>query len=428
MRWRRGRRPAPARQHPPRPGPPARPGPGRGAGAEPGRRPRPRRDPRLDGVAGLGRRGRADAGHAVPDRLDHQDLRRGPRPAAARRGPARPRRHRGARTSRARPSATAPSCSCSATPRASPRRPRRPWWERTDGAVRPELAEVLGPRAAHARPPGGTSTTPTRASRVLGALVARLRGPVLRRGARRGGPRAARPAPDEPDAGRAARPRLGGPPVGGPAAARTRPRRRAGWPRPGSSGPPSRTSHASPPSCSTATTACSALDSLQEMREPVAATGPEGGGYGLGLQSAGGPHPLVGHGGSMPGFLAGLDLAVDPGLAVVAFANATSGPDLGALIEDLVEVVATAEPRLPAAWAPLPEADPALLALTGPWYWGAAPFAVKLARRAPPRARHARLAGTGVTVPPGGRRRLDGARRLLPRRDPAGRPRRRPAP
>ena len=59
-------------------------------------------------------------------------------------------------------------------------------------------------------------------------------------------------------------------------------------------------------------------------------------------------------------------------------ANATSGPDVGGLIEDLVEAVVTAEPRFPQPWAPLAEADPALLALTGPWYWGAAPFAVKL--------------------------------------------------
>jgi len=120
------------------------------------------------------------------------------------------------------------------------------------------------------------------------------------------------------------------------------------------------------------------LATVQEMREPVAPGGPDGPGYGLGLQSRGGPYGLVGHGGSMPGFLAGLDVAVDAGLAVVAFANATSGPDLGALVEDLVDVVATAEPREPAPWVPLPTAEPDLLALTGPWYWGAAPYAVKL--------------------------------------------------
>ena len=80
----------------------------------------------------------------------------------------------------------------------------------------------------------------------------------------------------------------------------------------------------------------------------------------------------------MPGFLAGLDVSAETGLAVVAFANATSGPDLGALVGDLVDVVATAEPRDPEPWAPLPDAEPDLLALTGPWYWGATPFAVRL--------------------------------------------------
>jgi CubicO group peptidase (beta-lactamase class C family) len=120
------------------------------------------------------------------------------------------------------------------------------------------------------------------------------------------------------------------------------------------------------------------LATVQEMRDPVAPGGPDGPGYGLGLQARGGPYGLVGHGGSMPGFLAGLDVSAEAGLGVVAFANATSGPDLGAVVEDLVDIVATAEPRDPAPWAPLPDAEPGLLALTGPWYWGAAPYALKL--------------------------------------------------
>jgi CubicO group peptidase (beta-lactamase class C family) len=120
-----------------------------------------------------------------------------------------------------------------------------------------------------------------------------------------------------------------------------------------------------------------ARGTVEEMRESVAPTGP-GGGYGLGLQDRGGPHRLVGHGGSMPGFLAGLDCAVDDGLAVVVFTNATAGPDVGGVAADLIDLVAQAEPRVPSAWAPLPEVDRELLALTGPWYWGAAPFALKL--------------------------------------------------
>ncbi|MGP3999981.1 DUF7586 domain-containing protein, partial [Streptomyces sp. 8N706] len=44
-----------------------------------------------------------------------------------------------------------------------------------------------------------------------------------------------------------------------------------------------------------------------------------------------------------------------------------------------VRIVAEREPRIPAPWKPLPEADAELLALTGPWYWGPAPYVVRLA-------------------------------------------------
>jgi hypothetical protein len=37
---------------------------------------------------------------------------------------------------------------------------------------------------------------------------------------------------------------------------------------------------------------------------------------------------------------------------------------------DLLEIVATNEPRLPERWRPQPGIGPELLALTGLWYWG----------------------------------------------------------
>ena len=251
-----------------------------------------------------------------------------------------------------------------------------PWWERTDGGVRPEVADVLGPeprtllpgRSFHYSNPGFA---------LLGALVARRRGKAFGEvlaaevleplGLRRTSLMPAAPhAPGfavhpwadlllpEPahDAGLMA-------PAGQLWSTVEDLSRFAAFLLEGDDRVLSR-------------------DSVEEMREPVGGTDAEAGGYGLGLQISGGPRSLVGHGGSMPGFLAGLDLAVDAGLGVVAFANATSGPDVGKMIEDLVEVVVEAEPRFPPPWAPLPEADPALLALTGPWYWGAAPFALKL--------------------------------------------------
>ena len=117
---------------------------------------------------------------------------------------------------------------------------------------------------------------------------------------------------------------------------------------------------------------------LEEMREPLAPAGPDGSGYGLGLQLFGGARPLVGHGGSMPGFLAGLGGSVEDDVAAVVFANATSGPAVGAVLADLIGTVADAEPRPPKPWRPLAGVDADLLALTGPWYWGAAPLALRL--------------------------------------------------
>ena len=44
----------------------------------------------------------------------------------------------------------------------------------------------------------------------------------------------------------------------------------------------------------------------------------------------------------------------------------------------MIDILSTLEPRLPVEWAPLTEVDPELLALTGTWYWGPAPRALKL--------------------------------------------------
>ncbi len=124
-----------------------------------------------------------------------------------------------------------------------------------------------------------------------------------------------------------------------------------------------------------------AADTLEEMRAP--ASGPQDeawdGTYGLGLQLVRlNGRRLFGHTGSMPGFLAALWVDAEAGLGAVGFANATHGVPVGVVCGDLLNIVATQEPRIPAAWEPLPEVDPDLLALTGPWYWGANPFALRL--------------------------------------------------
>ena len=119
---------------------------------------------------------------------------------------------------------------------------------------------------------------------------------------------------------------------------------------------------------------------VEEMRVPSAPA--EAGeplrSQGLGLQlMRHQSRDLAGHTGSMPGFVA--TLWVDPAsdLAAVACANVTSGPAISTLVADLLAIVADREPRLPAAWAPT-AVDPELLALLGPWYWGASPVALRL--------------------------------------------------
>lgn len=122
--------------------------------------------------------------------------------------------------------------------------------------------------------------------------------------------------------------------------------------------------------------------SVREMCVPAAPpeAGQWDGGYGLGIQLARRDgRTLAGHTGSLPGFLAGLWVCVEEGVAGVVLANATSGPATGTVAADLVRIVAEAEPRLPEVWRPLPEVDPALVELTGPWYWGTTVVGLRLA-------------------------------------------------
>ncbi len=121
---------------------------------------------------------------------------------------------------------------------------------------------------------------------------------------------------------------------------------------------------------------------LAEMRTP--SVPPEGvawdGGFGLGLQLVRwNGRLLFGHTGSMPGFLASLWIDVAEDVAGVVLANCTSGPAVSAVAADLAGIVAEREPRIPEPWSPLAgPLDEDLLALTGPWYWGAHPYVLRL--------------------------------------------------
>jgi CubicO group peptidase (beta-lactamase class C family) len=116
-------------------------------------------------------------------------------------------------------------------------------------------------------------------------------------------------------------------------------------------------------------------DTLEEMRQPASVDdGPAwttSWGLGLQLRRLEGRR-LVGHGGSMPGFLAALWAEPETGDGSVALANATSGVAVGALADELLRVLHEHEPPLPRAWTPS-AVDPRLLELTGTWYWGTAP-------------------------------------------------------
>ncbi|MFH8344918.1 serine hydrolase domain-containing protein [Streptomyces sp. NPDC018045] len=121
---------------------------------------------------------------------------------------------------------------------------------------------------------------------------------------------------------------------------------------------------------------------LAEMRAP--AVPPEGAvwadGFGLGLQLLRRRGRLLfGHTGSMPGFVASLWVDVAEDVAGIALANCTSGPAISTIAAELAGIVADREPRIPEPWRPMAgPLDEDLLALTGPWYWGAHPYVLRL--------------------------------------------------
>ncbi|TAL23205.1 MAG: class A beta-lactamase-related serine hydrolase [Frankiales bacterium] len=120
-------------------------------------------------------------------------------------------------------------------------------------------------------------------------------------------------------------------------------------------------------------------DTLEEMAVPagVDPSAPGWSSYGLGLQVVrAGEQTLVGHGGSMPGFLASVFVDRAQDLGTVVLCNATSGLD-GGLLTNLHEVVREAEPALGTTWSAGP-ADPEALSLVGVWYWGTYSYGLRL--------------------------------------------------
>jgi CubicO group peptidase (beta-lactamase class C family) len=115
---------------------------------------------------------------------------------------------------------------------------------------------------------------------------------------------------------------------------------------------------------------------LEEMTVPagVDPSVPGWSAYGLGLQTVRvDGHVLVGHGGSMPGFLAGVYVDRAERTGGVMLANATSGLD--PLVPGLLADLRAAEPRVVDPWVPSP--PPVPLDLLGIWFWGPAPHVLR---------------------------------------------------
>jgi CubicO group peptidase (beta-lactamase class C family) len=118
-------------------------------------------------------------------------------------------------------------------------------------------------------------------------------------------------------------------------------------------------------------------DTVDEMSEPGAVDNLEqGSAYGLGLQilTVEG-RKVVGHGGSVPGFLAGVFVDREERSGAVTLANSTRGLN-GLLAVDLMKVLRDLEPRVVDAWSPAPLPADVELDLLGPWYWGPMAFAL----------------------------------------------------
>ena len=120
---------------------------------------------------------------------------------------------------------------------------------------------------------------------------------------------------------------------------------------------------------------------LEEMGEPagIDASALGWSAYGLGLQVVRvDGRNYVGHGGSMPGFLAGVFVDPDEQTGAVVLTNATSGLSPGAL-PGLLDIVRKIEPHVVEPWRPLTTVDQDALALTGTWYWGTTAYGLRLA-------------------------------------------------
>jgi CubicO group peptidase (beta-lactamase class C family) len=114
-------------------------------------------------------------------------------------------------------------------------------------------------------------------------------------------------------------------------------------------------------------------ETLAEMCEPHHVVDEPGqpwtGAHGLGWQvwNLEGTR-YAGHGGSMPGFLAGLRVRLEGGDGVVTMANTTATTAMRSVGQDLLAALDEEEPAPVEPWTA--SGDPELLDLVGTWHWG----------------------------------------------------------
>jgi CubicO group peptidase (beta-lactamase class C family) len=104
-------------------------------------------------------------------------------------------------------------------------------------------------------------------------------------------------------------------------------------------------------------------------------------GQGLGFQLVrGGSGMLVGHTGSMPGFLAACLVDRQRRTGAVLLANATSGLAPGLLARDLLDELENREPTLPEPWRPTTQVPDSIADVLGVWHWGNTPYVASIDR------------------------------------------------
>ncbi|MCW2795267.1 serine hydrolase domain-containing protein [Nocardioides sp.] len=102
--------------------------------------------------------------------------------------------------------------------------------------------------------------------------------------------------------------------------------------------------------------------------------------HGLGFQMfAGGSGVLVGHSGSMPGFLAACLVDRNRRTGSVVLANATAGHSPVELATVLLDELERSEPTIVRPWTPTVSVPPELVDALGVWHWGNTPFVFSMA-------------------------------------------------